>query len=65
MQTAPRISIYRNHPASYIVLAERYHINNPLFSKLRMLPFIPWGSGSIFLAIVTSSNIYKIHMICL
>ena len=51
------ISIYRNHTASYLVPAKRDHTNSTLFIKLLMLPFIPWGWGSIFLAIVTSSYI--------
>jgi hypothetical protein len=40
---------------SYLFLAKWDHINGPLFSKLCMLPLIPWGWGSTFLAIVTSS----------
>jgi hypothetical protein len=33
----------KNHRASYLILAKRDHKNIPLFSKLRMLPLIPWG----------------------
>jgi hypothetical protein len=42
------------------ILAKRDHKNRPLFSKLHMLPFIPWGEAAFssnFLAIVTSSLI--------
>jgi hypothetical protein len=47
-----------NHPASYLILAKGDQRNSPLFSKLRILPLIPWGWGSTFLAIVTSNYIY-------
>jgi hypothetical protein len=47
---------YNEIVAHHVVLAKRDHINSPLFSKLRMLPLIPSGRGSTFLAIVTSST---------
>jgi hypothetical protein len=33
---------YNEIVAHHVVLAKRDHINSPLFSKLRMLPLIPW-----------------------
>ena len=49
------ITIRRNHLASCLNLAMWNHINSPVFGKLCMLPLKPFGWGSTFLAIVTSS----------